>query len=101
LNWNTSDFCTHDPTTLAFGRRVGESLKLAGVARKCGQQSTVAKSSSAPLHLSRHGVSGTTVSRYAEGVSHNCFMNRRSSSRNSGPKLTRCPRPNPSISDLR
>lgn len=30
LNWNTSDFCTHDPITLAFARRVGEILKLAG-----------------------------------------------------------------------
>ncbi len=30
LNWNTSAFCTHDPITLAFSRRVGEILKLAG-----------------------------------------------------------------------
>ncbi|HKR32406.1 MAG TPA: hypothetical protein VJT08_18130 [Terriglobales bacterium] len=30
LNWNTSDFSTHDPITLAFSRRVGEILKLAG-----------------------------------------------------------------------
>jgi hypothetical protein len=30
LNWNTSDFATHDPITLAFSRRVGEILKLAG-----------------------------------------------------------------------
>ncbi len=29
LNWNTSDFATHDPITLAFSRRVGEILKLA------------------------------------------------------------------------
>jgi len=30
LNWNTSAFSTHDPITLAFARRVGEILKLAG-----------------------------------------------------------------------
>ncbi len=30
LNWNTSAFATHDPITLAFSRRVGEILKLAG-----------------------------------------------------------------------
>jgi hypothetical protein len=30
LNWNTSAFATHDPITLAFARRVGEILKLAG-----------------------------------------------------------------------
>ena len=30
LNWNTSAFGTHDPITLAFSRRVGEILKLAG-----------------------------------------------------------------------
>jgi hypothetical protein len=30
LNWNTSAFCTHDPITLAFSRRVGDILKLAG-----------------------------------------------------------------------
>jgi hypothetical protein len=30
LNWNTSAFNTHDPITLAFSRRVGEILKLAG-----------------------------------------------------------------------
>jgi len=30
LNWNTSAFGTHDPITLAFSRRVGDILKLAG-----------------------------------------------------------------------
>ncbi len=30
LNWNTSAFGTHDPITLAFARRVGDILKLAG-----------------------------------------------------------------------
>jgi hypothetical protein len=30
LNWNTSAFATHDPITLAFSRRVGDILKLAG-----------------------------------------------------------------------
>lgn len=30
LNWNTSAFGTHDPITLAFSKRVGEILKMAG-----------------------------------------------------------------------
>lgn len=30
LNWNTTAFGTHDPITLAFARRVGDILKLAG-----------------------------------------------------------------------
>lgn len=30
LNWNTSAFGTHDPITLAFSKRVGDILKLAG-----------------------------------------------------------------------
>jgi hypothetical protein len=30
LNWNTAAFCTHDPITLAFSRRVGDILKMAG-----------------------------------------------------------------------
>jgi hypothetical protein len=31
VNWNTSAFGTHDPITLAFSRRVGDILKLAGM----------------------------------------------------------------------
>jgi hypothetical protein len=30
LNWNTSAFGTHDPIMLAFSKRVGDILKLAG-----------------------------------------------------------------------
>jgi hypothetical protein len=30
LDWNTSAFCIHEPITLAFSRRVGDILKLAG-----------------------------------------------------------------------
>jgi hypothetical protein len=30
LNWNTADFCCSDPITLAFAKRVGDILKVAG-----------------------------------------------------------------------